>query len=71
MIRTCDQQVLELKKMPLDGVIQTVELTENQRKATRHPRLHRLLDLPDLLGGWPAATALNRSNHFNAGREPF
>jgi hypothetical protein len=34
----------------------------------RHPRLHRLLDQPDLLGGWPAATALNRSNHFNAGR---
>src|SRR5262249_57319957 len=33
-----------------------------------HPRLHRLLDQPDLLGGWPAATALNRGNHFNAGR---
>src|SRR6516225_3406672 len=31
-------------------------------------RLHRLLDQPDLLGGWPAATALNRGNHFNAGR---
>ena len=25
----------------------------------RHPGLHRLLDQPNLLGGWPTATALN------------
>jgi hypothetical protein len=33
MIRACDQQVSELKKMPLDDVTQTVEPTENQHKA--------------------------------------
>src|SRR6516165_1165889 len=33
MIRACDQQVLELKKMPLDDVSQTVEPTESQHKA--------------------------------------
>jgi hypothetical protein len=33
MIRACDQQVSELKKMPLDDVTQTVEPTESQHKA--------------------------------------
>ena len=33
MIRACDQQVVELKKMPLDAVTQTVKPTESQGKA--------------------------------------
>ena len=33
MIRACDQQVSELKKMPLDDVTQTVKPTESQNKA--------------------------------------
>ena len=33
MIRACDQQVVELKKMPLDSVSQIVKPAENQRQA--------------------------------------
>jgi hypothetical protein len=33
MIRACDQQVVELKKMPLDSVNQIVKPAENQRQA--------------------------------------
>jgi hypothetical protein len=33
MIRACDQQVSELKKMPLDDVTQAVKPTESQNKA--------------------------------------
>ena len=33
MIRACDQQASELKKMPLDDVTQTVKPTESQHKA--------------------------------------
>jgi hypothetical protein len=33
MIRACDQQVEELKKMPLDSVSQIVKLAEDQRQA--------------------------------------
>src|SRR5215472_13419342 len=31
----------------------------------RHPGLHRPLDQPDLLGGRPTATPLDRRDHFN------
>jgi Aspartyl protease len=37
----------------------------------RHPRLHGLLDQPDLLGDRPTASALNRGNHFNTAGGPF
>jgi hypothetical protein len=33
MIRACDQQVVELKKMPLDSITQIVKLAEDQRQA--------------------------------------
>ena len=32
MIRACDQQVVELKKMPLDAVAQIVKPAEDQRQ---------------------------------------